>query len=124
MKIFSHENQTETTFGITINGNYSKIVHGKDFAIAYVTPSVHRYLNWICEDEIKKEVKRENDKLHLLKCISFWELAKASGCFRGQFDCKQYAKILENKSQLVEATFTGTCSRIPKVKLKTIYPTK
>ena len=72
-------------------------------------------------DEIKEERKQEEEKLKLLKIISSWELPKSIGCFRGAFNDDHYKKVLNYKSLLFSETFSES-SRIPKVKLKTIYP--
>jgi hypothetical protein len=120
MILFSHENKSTTEFGVTKGGNYTKSITGKDFAIVYCTSNAERFLNWMCSDEIKEEKKQDEEKLKLLKIIGFWELHKASECFRGLFDNNHYQKVLRYKSLEFSETFTQ--SLIPKVKLKTIYP--
>lgn len=121
MQVYQHHNQTSTEFGVTKGGNFTKSISGNDFAIVYCTSNPGRFLEWMVSDEVKEEKKQEEEKLKLLKIIGFWELQKASSCFRGSFDIKQYTKILNHKALSFTETFTNT-SRIPKVKLKTIYP--
>lgn len=121
MQIYSHDNQTTTEFSTTKEGNFMKSITGKDFAIVYCTSNTQRFLNWMVSDEIKQEEKREEEKLRLLKMISSWELHKAYECFRGAFHLDHYKKVLNHKTLSFTETFSET-SRIPKVKLKTIYP--
>jgi len=121
MQIFQHHNQTSTEFGITKGGNFTKSISGNDFAIVYCTSNPGRFLEWMVSDEVKEEKKQEDEKLKLLKIISSWELHKAFECFRGGFNLDHYKKVLNYKALDLTETFTNT-SRIPKVKLKTIYP--
>jgi len=121
MVLFSHDNQTTTEFSLTKEGNFMKTIIGKDFVAMQCTPSPTKFLNWMVSDEIKEEKKQEEEKLKMLKIISSWELHKAYECFRGAFHLDHYKKVLNYKALDLTETFTNT-SRIPKVKLKTIYP--
>ena len=121
MQIFSHENQTTTEFSFTKEGNFMKTIIGKDFIAMQCTPNPAKFLNWMVSDEIKEEKKQEEEKLKMLKIISFWELQKASECFCGSFNDEHYKKVLSYKSRYFTEAFTST-SRIPKVKLKTTFP--
>lgn len=98
-----------------------KTIIGKDFIAMQCTPSPGRFLEWMVSDEVKEEKKQEDEKLKMLKIISSWELHKAFECFRGSFNNDHYQKVLNYKSLLFSETFSES-SRIPKVKLKTIYP--
>lgn len=121
MQVYQHHNQTSTEFGVTKGGNFTKSISGNDFAIVYCTSNPGRFLEWMVSDEVREEKKQEEEKLKLLKIISSWELHKAFECFRGGFNLDHYKKVLNYKALDFTETFTIN-SRIPKVKLKTIYP--
>lgn len=121
MHLFNHQTGTHTEFSMTKEGNFMKTIIGKDFVAMQCTPSPARFLEWMVSDEVKEEKKQEDEKLKLLKIISSWELHKAFECFRGGFNLDHYKKVLNYKTLYFTETFTNT-SRIPKVKLKTIYP--
>lgn len=123
MQIYSHENKTVTEFGVS-NGMFSKIIVGKDFSIAHTTTNTEKFLGWMIEEEVKEETKKEEFQLRMLQIISAWECPKQIECFRGSFNNDHYKKVLafvSDTSNMVTETFTNT-SRIPKVKLKIVYP--
>lgn len=120
MKVFQHHNQTTTEFGTTKGGNFTKTITGYDFAICYCTSNAQRFLEWMVSDEVKEERKQEEEKLKMLKIISSWELHKAYECFRGAFHLDHYKKVLNHNALNLNVPISE--SRIPKVKLKTIYP--
>lgn len=121
MQLFNHQTGPHTEFSFTKEGNYMKTIIAKDFIVMKCTPNPGLFLEWMVSDEVQQEQKKEEEQLKLLKMISSWELHKAYECFRGSFNHDHYKKVLNYKSVMFSETFSET-SRIPKVKLKTVYP--
>ncbi len=98
-------------FNMTIENEHVMLIH--------TTPNIDRYLSWLFKEEVAN-YKNSVCMDKIMKVIqNSWNFPRNSNCFKGQFNSEHYDYVMEFRKRAVKQFHE---CRIPKVKLKTVYP--
>lgn len=89
---------TAIEYGLTPGGQFFELhQEGKSF-FARITPDPERFLRWIIQSEVDREME-DRQRRQFVRMVSEWWEKSDGWSHRGQFNAELYYRIVEAKRQ-------------------------